>query len=265
MYVKPVRPLYLMCDRVQVTTAWIGIALNVLLICWCAYWVATADETLIPNAIDMATIILIGLFMADFLSGFVHWVTDTWFDEVLSDRVVSIAREHHLYPSHILGYGFRDYVAYSSWPTILALGPIELLLTLAFAPAVWLYPLVFLCLTVNVHHGGNHDIRYCVINGWANFVFDHIGFWRGLERLVTILTGAHPRRNDQAWRTRFHNDPDFLPTERKRVKDQYTMSQARLARSNGCKPRPEEATGQTWTGEYVEPLPERGEDTAYPA
>jgi hypothetical protein len=286
MYAKPVRPLYLICDRVQAATAWVGVAVNLLLIFWCAYWVTTADATLIPGASGMAIIILIGFFMADALSGFVHWATDTWFDEVIWDRVISIAREHHLYPSHILGYGVRDYLAYSSWPTILVLGPIELLLTLAFAPAVWLYPLVFLCLMLNtvmffgtyfhrlghghsrwrvvrwlqtahllmgpphhhVHHGGNHDIRYCVINGWANFVFDPIGFWRGLERLVTILTGAHPRRNDHVWRTRFCDDPDFLTTERQRVRAQCTMRQSKVTRLNGTNPMRKISPRQTSTG-----------------
>ncbi len=238
-------PHYLACDRSQAVTAWIGIALNALLIGWCARWIVIVGAAFIPGPAGMAATILIGLFLADFLSGLVHWATDTWFDEVMAERVISIAREHHLFPHHILGYGFRDYVAYSSWPAVLALGPIELPLTLAFVPSAGLCPIVFLCLMLNVvmffgtyfhrlghrrsrwrgvrwlqtahlligpghhcvHHRGNHDIRYCVINGWANFVCDRIGFWRGLESLVSRLTEAQPRRSDHAWLLRHRESP----------------------------------------------------------
>jgi hypothetical protein len=71
------------------------------------------------------------LYLADWFSGFVHWATDTWFDEVFLERIISIAREHHLYPREIVGYGFRDYVAYSSWPNIAFVGPVALALTFA--------------------------------------------------------------------------------------------------------------------------------------
>ena len=163
------------------------------------------------------------LFLADFFSGGVHWFTDTWFDEVVGGRVIAIAREHHLYPRHIVGYGFRDYVAYSSWPSILVIGPILLFLTLAIQASLLTFNLVCIFAVIAaimsfgtyahrlghieaksrivrflrprtpsvdgsaayhaVHHRGNHDIRYCVVNGWANHVCDRVGFWRGLDFL----------------------------------------------------------------------------------
>jgi len=51
----------------------------------------------------------------------------------------------------------------------------------------------------DAHHRGPHDRRYCVINGWANYVCDATGLWRGLEWLVQKATGSIPRRSDLEW------------------------------------------------------------------
>jgi hypothetical protein len=174
----------------------------------------------------------------------VHWTTDTWFDEINWQRVISIAREHHLFPHHIVGYPFRDYVAFSSWPTVLIVGPCGLLLTLAVSSSTpFTFYGVIVCFMISTvmffgahthrfghtpsnsrivrllqashllittghhdaHHRGNHNRRYCVINGWANYVCDATGFWRGLEWLVQQLTGSIPRRNDLEWLARYQH------------------------------------------------------------
>jgi ubiquitin-conjugating enzyme E2 variant len=54
-----------------------------------------------------------------------------------------------------------------------------------------------------VHHRSDQIIRYCVINGWANYVCDSLRIWRGLEWLVRALTGAQPRRDDLEWQRRY--------------------------------------------------------------
>jgi hypothetical protein len=238
------RALFTMCDSKQARIAWIGIALNTLFIAWIALWLAVHRELLGANWIYLPFIALIGLFIADILSGVVHWTTDTWFDESYWTRIVSIAREHHLYPQNIVGYGFRDYVGYASWPGLIFFAPWSLWLTLGAEPG----PLVYLGVTLAFmmaltiyfgtyahrlghkqadwapvrflqrhhlimsprHHRVHHDntvIRYCVLNGWANYPCDAIGFWRGLERLISFLTGAVPRRNDRQWVARFEADP----------------------------------------------------------
>jgi ubiquitin-conjugating enzyme E2 variant len=166
----------------------------------------------------------------------------------MSERIISIAREHHLYPKHIVGYGFRDYVAYSSWPSLVILGPPMLAATALLEPTPLSFAAVYIGLIVLVviffgtyahrlghirsrspivralqrahllmnpghhvaHHRGGHDTHYCVINGWANHVCDRTGFWRGLERLVSWTTGAVPRANDRVWSARMRQDPAFL-------------------------------------------------------
>jgi ubiquitin-conjugating enzyme E2 variant len=238
---RGVRPLYLECDRLQAVTCWAGIVLYTALVAWFGVWLAlhVADSGAWP--LTLVATSFVALFLADLISGVVHWATDTWFDEVLSERVISIAREHHLHPHHIVGYGVRDYIAYSAWPTLLMLGPIGLPLSLWAAPspvvfhAMWTVFVISACMYFgtyahrlghkqsdwavvrllqrwhflidvrhhNVHHRDNHDIRYCVVNGWANHVCDRIGFWRGLEWLIHRLTGAVPRKNDYEWFARY--------------------------------------------------------------
>eukprot|EP01061_Rhynchopus_euleeides_P012727 TRINITY_DN22425_c0_g1_i1.p1 TRINITY_DN22425_c0_g1~~TRINITY_DN22425_c0_g1_i1.p1 ORF type:complete len:275 (+),score=85.39 TRINITY_DN22425_c0_g1_i1:62-826(+) len=47
-----------------------------------------------------------------------------------------------------------------------------------------------------VHHKGDHDMSYCITNGWLNQPLDFINFWRHSESLITLVTGYKPRQND---------------------------------------------------------------------
>jgi len=252
--VTKIQPLYTKCAAAQAATAWVGAATNLILIFWLSTWVVIHYGT-DTTAIDLFISLVAALFLADVVSGWVHWATDTWFDEIISPRVISIAREHHLYPHHVIGYPFRDYVAFSSWPTVLLIGPVGLLLTLVSPPHPLVFDSVLVCLIISaimifgthahrlghrkstwrivkamqachllltpkhhgVHHRDNHDIRYCVINGWADYVLDYARVWRAFEQLVYWLTGAIPRRNDYEWFARKRGDPMFLENERARA------------------------------------------------
>lgn len=232
MATRKVEPLYLACDGVQTCFTWLGAFLNGALILWCSFWLVTHYAGIEVGWIYFFAAFFVGLFLTDFMSGLVHWGTDTWFDEIQLERVVSIAREHHIYPHHITGYGFRDYVGYSSWPTVLVVAPILLPLTLSGEPSDSLYLATFVLTEVSVfmifgsythrlghmrtrsrvarllqryrliispayhkvHHSGLHDIRYCVFNGWANPLCDRLRFWRLLESLISFVTGAAPQR-----------------------------------------------------------------------
>ncbi len=41
--------------------------------------------------------------------------------------------------------------------------------------------------------------NYCITNGWFNDLLMGIGFWRGLERVVSAATGMKPREDDFKW------------------------------------------------------------------
>jgi ubiquitin-conjugating enzyme E2 variant len=242
-------PLYLQCTRAQAASTWAGAGLNAALVVWCGWWLAVNANGAHPAWPVLAILVLAGLFLGDLFTGVIHWVTDTWFDEVQFTRVISIAREHHLYPQHILGYGFRDYVGYTSWPAVLLFAPVLPWLLLRSEASAVAYGVVLVCGEVCAlsffgthfhrlghrrsenpvvrflqraglvispqyhakHHVGVvHDTHYCVVNGWANVVCDAIGFWRGLEKAVHWLTGAVPRHNDREWLARHRRDRSFL-------------------------------------------------------
>jgi len=49
----------------------------------------------------------------------------------------------------------------------------------------------------NVHHRGMHDDYYCITTGWMDPLLSTIGFWKHLETLISMTTGAVPRYDDQ--------------------------------------------------------------------
>jgi hypothetical protein len=184
--------------------------------------------------------ILVGYLVSDFASGLVHWGMDTWFDETVLGRAVAIAREHHTHPQHILAYGFLEHATLGSAPSAVFIGPAVLVTVgCAISPLSYFFVIVWLvtstCLFFGtsfhnlghrrpgsafirvaqkmhliispehhwVHHRDDQIVRYCVINGWANYPCDRLHVWRGLEWLVQKLTRALPRRDDLDWQRRY--------------------------------------------------------------
>ena len=238
-----IHPLFLATRPWSIAFSWFGVFGNLASVVWGGAWLATHLDALSVSRLVLVPALFVGLFVLDWFSGLVHWTYDTWFDEDIPgfQRSVSIAREHHTHPIHIVGYGFRDQVSYSSWPAFVFVAPIGLVLSLVDAPGSLVYLGVMLCTLVCAgmifgshchllghkpaksrvirllqrthflvtpayhrrHHSDNHDIRYGVVNGWSNVVCDRIGFWRWLERVIRALTSAEPRRSDHEWMTRF--------------------------------------------------------------
>jgi len=238
-----VQPLFLDNSLRNIVFSWFGVFGNVVFVLMGLAWLAAHYASVAPSGYRMAGVFFAGLFVLDWFSGLVHWTYDTWFDEEIPgfQRSVSIAREHHVHPYHIVGYGLRDQMSYSSWPAFVFVAPIGVMLA-ACAPATsGTYLGVMLCTLIcfgmlfgshchllghepakspvirffqrthflispsyhRLHHDANHDTRYGVVNGWSNIVCDRIGFWRGLERVIQALTSAQPRRSDHDWMKRF--------------------------------------------------------------
>ena len=238
-----IEPLFLDNSPGNVLFSWFGVLGNVAAVLWGFGWLASHYDVARPSWYQLALGVLIGLFVLDWFSGLVHWSYDTWFDERIPgfQRSVSIAREHHVLPYHIVAYGFRDQVSYSAWPAFVFVAPFGVALSLLAEPTLPVYLGVLLITLVcagmlfgshchllghqpaksrvirflqrnhllispsyhRFHHNANHDTRYGVINGWSNLVCDRIGFWRWLERVVHALTSAQPRRSDHEWMARF--------------------------------------------------------------
>jgi hypothetical protein len=191
-----------------------------------------------------------GYFLADFLSGVVHWGVDTWFDEISLGRAIAIAREHHTHPQAILGYGFLEHATLGSMIGMTAVGPLALL-TSALPPSGLTFCLMIVWGTASTvmlfgtsfhnlshkpsppklvstlqrmglmlspqHHWAHHrnqTIRYCTISGWANPLCDALDLWRRLERLAHRVTGATPRQNDLEWQRIFSETGVLTPPSR---------------------------------------------------
>jgi hypothetical protein len=43
------------------------------------------------------------------------------------------------------------------------------------------------------HHGGRRDTHYATLTPWLNPILDGLRFWRGLEAIITAVTGLRPR------------------------------------------------------------------------
>ncbi len=167
---------------------------------------------------------------ADFISGFVHWLGDTWGREdwpLVGTSLIRGFREHHLDPRAITKHDLVETsgsISLALVPVLLValIAPIEplrgeiavvFLTMFSFAmlltneihksahrekvcrPVAWLQRtgLILSPARHAVHHAAPFDRCYCISAGWLNPLLDAIGFFRALERAVTFVTGAEPR------------------------------------------------------------------------
>jgi ubiquitin-conjugating enzyme E2 variant len=170
----------------------------------------------------------LGVLLADFASGVVHWAGDTIGapdTPILGPRFIAPFREHHTDPLAITTHDFgttNGNTAVAVLPVLLALwfglpSPRDaglLVATLvtsgcafgvasnqfhkwAHAPRVprvvaWLQR-VGLVLPPGRHarhHTPPFDRAYCITVGWLSAPLDRLGFFRGLERMIVLVRPA---------------------------------------------------------------------------
>jgi ubiquitin-conjugating enzyme E2 variant len=175
----------------------------------------------------------LGACAADLLTGTVHWACDSWGDERtrwVGAGLIQSFREHHDRPLAMLDHDWIEVNGQPAAAASVAFGVLALpgvrewgegrALASAFA-----WSLVTVAALANQihqwsharqaprivrrlqragwilsptrhasHHRSRHTTDYCIINGWLNPALDAVRFWRGLERLITRVTGAAPRR-----------------------------------------------------------------------
>jgi plasmanylethanolamine desaturase len=175
-----------------------------------------------------------GMFIADFLSGMVHWGADTWGSEsmpILGKRLLHPFRVHHLNPADFLRRRFFDTngdVAFLAIPFLLL--ALQLPLTTAASvfgavlltsfsavglmtnqihqwahmrkappPICWLQQLgIILSYEAHQqHHGPPFVQNYCIATGWCNRPLQAVQFFTRLERFITLCTGLQPRHDEQ--------------------------------------------------------------------
>jgi plasmanylethanolamine desaturase len=179
--------------------------------------------------------VLAAYIAADFCSGFVHWMGDTWGSPdvpLLGATVIRPFREHHVDQTAITRH---DFVETNGANCLISL-PVaagSLLIPVEGGEDVGLFAATFfgsLILWVfgtnqfhkwahmttpppviaafqrwhlilpPVHHAIHHTAPfsqyYCITVGWLNWPLSKMRFFPMLEQLITSLTGALPRRDD---------------------------------------------------------------------
>jgi ubiquitin-conjugating enzyme E2 variant len=171
---------------------------------------------------------------ADFVSGIVHWLADTWGSEkfpILGPRFIRPFRVHHVTPTSFLECNFFDTngdTCLIAIPVLLSFFALPLdtswgisVLTFgvcfcAFAiptnqihqwahmpqPPRWVKLLQSYGLILsNEEHSRHHTLPYagyyCITTGFCNRWLERIYFFRGLECLITTMTGIPPRLEEQ--------------------------------------------------------------------
>ena len=173
-------------------------------------------------------------FLADFASGLIHWVADTWGTvdwPILGKALIRPFREHHLDQTAITRHDFVETngaVALVAIPFLVAALALPMAPPLGFTVACFL---AFMCLWGcptsqihkwahqndvpavvawlqrrgailsaehhRLHHTAPFDEAYCITSGILNGPLRRLRFFRRAEALITRITGAVPREDDQ--------------------------------------------------------------------
>ena len=179
---------------------------------------------------------LIGILMADFTSGFVHWMFDTWgsIDTPFFGKLaIRTFRHHHVDEKAITRHDFVETNGHnfglSLLPALVGLfvvRPATATLVDVFMGMGLLALVVFNAATSQIHkwahqdnrprfvillqrarlilspehhsthHAAPHTRNYCITLGWMNGPLRAVRFFETLERVITAVTGAVPREDD---------------------------------------------------------------------
>jgi ubiquitin-conjugating enzyme E2 variant len=179
---------------------------------------------------------LLGLLLADFLSGFVHWTFDTWgaVDTPFFGKLaIRTFRHHHADQKAITRHDFIEtnghnfgLGATTCVPALFIVGNNQTTLFNVFCATALAFATFFTSITSQVHkwahmerpprviaflqrvrlvlspkhhavhHGAPYARNYCITVGWMNGPLQAVRFFETLERIISAVTGAIPREDD---------------------------------------------------------------------
>ena len=179
---------------------------------------------------------LLGILAADFTSGFVHWMFDTWGSTetpFFGKLAIRTFRHHHVDAKAITRHDFVETNGHNftlSFPVavvgLVVVRPATATLVDVFIGMALLGLVVFNACTSQIHkwahqderpyvvqllqrarliispehhalhHAAPHTRNYCITLGWMNGPLRAVRFFETLERLITAVTGVVPRVDD---------------------------------------------------------------------
>lgn len=193
------------------------------------FTIFTFKDYIINNPLSIFSCFLLGWLLADFSTGCLHWLFDTWgkFNwPILGKLFVRPFLEHHIEPNEITKHDWIETNGSNLFVGLCILGS-----TLFFSDSSFTIILV-LCISfwgsltnqfhkwshqVNVpkyvtllqkskiilstkhhnnHHYGEYDYHYCITSGVLNNFLDKTKFFRILEWSIQKITGQKARDNE---------------------------------------------------------------------
>ncbi|MBU8895944.1 carotenoid synthesis regulator CarF [Corallococcus sp. H22C18031201] len=177
--------------------------------------------------------VLLGYMAADFVSGFVHWMGDTWGSTdmpVLGKAFIRPFREHHVDEKAITRH---DFVETNGNNCLVSLPVAAIAVALPMTSPGWVFmasflgAMIFWVMATNqfhkwshtdappaiigfmqrvhlilppahhrIHHTAPFNKYYCITVGWLNRPLQMVHFFPTLERIITRVTGLLPRQDD---------------------------------------------------------------------
>jgi ubiquitin-conjugating enzyme E2 variant len=181
----------------------------------------------------MASAFMSGFVLADFVSGVIHWLADTWGSPdmpLIGQALIRPFREHHVDQKEITRHDFIETNGNNCFISIVpavcgALVPLTgprnvFIATAIFSvtlwvlftnqfhkwahlddPPRWIAFLQKLNLVLPrdhhaVHHSAPYAKYYCITVGWLNEPLHRVRFFQILEWIISALTGLVPREDD---------------------------------------------------------------------
>ncbi|HYV46400.1 MAG TPA: fatty acid desaturase family protein [Myxococcaceae bacterium] len=218
-------------NRIPNWTEYVGVAAFFALLI--ALSVKVVEAIRLGSWVWVAVAAVGGFIAADFISGLVHWLFDTWGSPetpVVGKTFIVPFRVHHSDPIDITRHGFVATNGHNCLATVPVLaGMLFLDMHSAWnagALAFWMTtclgtfgtnqfhkwahqeevgPVVAFLqkhhLVLNPRHHDTHHTRpydqaYCITTGWMNPVLRAVRFFRVAEWAITKLTGVQPRKDD---------------------------------------------------------------------
>ena len=205
-----------------------------------AVYVVTMSWTALRLAPRMAqkpflalSALMLGFVAADFVSGFVHWLADTWGSPdvpLIGNALIRPFREHHVDQKEITRH---DFIETNGNNCFISIAPaagasfIPMNGAAGFFVAAMIFALCFAIFGTNqfhkwahmdrppwvaaalqraglilpadhhvIHHTAPYAKYYCITVGWLNEALFRLRFFQTLEKMVTATMGLIPREDD---------------------------------------------------------------------